>query len=132
MDLDKIKHSLIELKETLEKLLGNNFDTGKDEMYEIQSNLRMIIRRIYPNSQEVEKQFIGDKHFYWTGDEVSSEARQKWFIRDVKEFIVVIDTILKEEEIFDLENFKPLKEKVETEWQVGSNKVGFFRKKKIK
>ena len=57
--------------------------------------------------------------------------RQEDYVDNIGLSIRVIDTIKSEYALFGFDDFKPMKEKVETEWQIGSEKIGgFFKKKK--
>ena len=95
--------------------------------------LKMIIRRIYPNHQEIEKKYFPLQISISFGnaehDEKQSQDHYLKRIDDCERSIMLIQL---EFIIFGFD-FQPLKEKIEKEYQLGSERFGgFFRKKTIK
>ena len=118
--LNKLDYELIQLQK-------KTFSEGRDVMYDIQSRLIMIIRRVYPKHKEVEEELLGDCYFYWDVGDTTQEYRQKTYEDDVKKYRRVVNNILSENQLFGLKEFEPIKK--ETEIQVGSDRVGYIRKK---
>ena len=91
----------------------------------------MIIRRIYPNYQEVQVSLIGRGDMIWDDDQIENKGiRQKWFIDDVKRLQRAIKTIYSEQAIFGFDDFEPEKEKVEKEWKLGLTPKNIFVRKR--
>lgn len=129
VDKEKLKKSLLEIKGSLKKLEEKkDLSLEKDsQMYnQIYKRLGMYVRRIYPNYKEVMGDFFPKK-------EVSTlNQLRELFKPSIQDTMSVIDIILEEIETWDIEDFTPIKPKEETEWQLGSNKLGYFKKKKTK
>ena len=134
MENENLKKRILELKTKAEDLLSKDYITGKDQMYELQSELQMIIRRIYPDYQKLEERLIGEE-FYWDTDDIEdTKVLQEWFIRDLKLIIRGINTILSEDELFGIKDFTPLKEKneEENETSIGLHPKNIFWRSKTK
>lgn len=118
MDNTKTIDFLNDLKKELEnlKIRGGGDSVSIDV---IRDKVRMAIRRIYPDYEKVEKKIIPQT--FLTG------------VPRIEETIKAIDIILAEYQVFGFEDFTPQKEKIETEFQIGSEKIGaFLRRKKTK
>ena len=127
MDYEKVMVKLEEYKKKLEKLQEVHHSKGRDDFRLIHDKIKMMIRRIYPNPDEIIKQFF--KYFRVGHD--NDQWHQEEYIGEIKDNLRVIDMIKEEFEIMGLDNFKPIKEKTETEVKVGIKDV-FWRKKKNK
>ena len=131
MAQEELKKYLEGIRKRLTALLEKDFNEEK-EFIDLRSKLQMVIRRVYPNYEKVEKKWIED-FIIWNDDGNSSQFRKESFLRDVNDLIIAVNTILEEDEIFGLKDFTPIKEKEEKEYQIGSERFGgFFRKKKTK
>ena len=133
--------SLKEIKGELEYLRHTRHIEEIEENYDkLELLIRRFIDRIYPEKQAKELKSYLDAGFYLAGR--SEEEKHKAYLDDIDRAINLVETILKEHETAGFDEFKPLKEKkermplkekTETTWQIGSEKVlGFFRKKKTK
>ena len=123
--LNGMRLSLIELRK-LHHSKGNALLKSHRDL------LERIIDRIYPEKDaKILKKKLVNQSWALTGNE-TDDYWQNSYINDIDSAIGVIETILEEYSLFGLDNFEPIKEKVETEFQIGSDKVGFWRKKKIK
>jgi ribosomal protein L29 len=128
--MEKIIIKLNELKESLNNLKRQNHSGGEDDFKSFRNLIRRIIDRIYPEKDAKElKERLVHKSWIITGNE-TEEYWQKFYLIKINLSLEVINTILEEFKLFGFEDFKPIKEKVETEVQVGSNKFGFWRRKK--
>lgn len=122
--MENIIKKLNELEDRLLGLKEVNYQKGYDEYHSITQLLERIIDRIYP---EKDARQLKSKMYRRYGE----EENQDDYLYDIDLAIRVINTIWGEYELFGFDDFKPLKEKVETEYQIGSEKLlGFFRKKK--
>lgn len=128
--MEKIILKIKELKENLEKLKEAHYSKGRKEFYSILSLLDRIIDRTYPekDAKDIKKK-LHRTLFIYTGKETDGEKQQE-YLRDIDRAIRVIETITEEYNLLGFDDFKPIKEKVETEVQVGSDKIGFWRRKK--
>jgi len=129
MAQEKLKEYLDDILKRLTALLDKDFNEEKEFM-DLRSKLQMVIRRVYPEYEKVEKKLICE-HIFWNLDNNPNEFRQKSFLSDVNELINAVNTILEEDKIFGLKDFKPIKEKTETEVKVGI-KDSFWRRKRNK
>jgi hypothetical protein len=127
--MEDILNKLNDLENRLQELKSVNHLKRIDEYYSITQLLERIIDRIYPekDAKEIKGNLYPKKnqHIIYIGNEV-----QGIFLDDLNTAIRTINTIKNEYELFGFDDFKPLKEKVETEWQIGSDKFGYFKKKK--
>ncbi len=129
IDYEKVMSRLDEISGELEKLKSSNYTEGRKKEGELYNEINMFIRRIYPNYKEVERKLFS------VGGVVASnspELHQRDFLRDIDRLITAVNTIKREFETFGFDDFTPVKEKVETEYKVGSDKIGFYRKKTTK
>lgn len=132
MENQKIIDKLNELKNSLTDLKKIHHLKGADKFESDRDLIKRIIDRTYPEKDAKElKDRLMYKTWIISGNE-TDEYWQKFYLNKIDLVIRVIDTILKEYELFGFDDFKPIKEKVETEVQIGSNKVGFWRRKKTK
>ena len=128
MDFTKIIKRLDEIKDELGRLRDSHYKTGRDKQYSLKSEARMIIRRVYPNYQEVERKLIS---CYFGVALDNEKLHQEEFITSLNDLTRTIEIMKSEFELFGFDDFTPVKEKIETEVQIGSGKLGgFWRKKK--
>ena len=130
MEFQKIVAYLENLRVDLEQMKGVYNRSNTTALSDIRSKISMIIRRVYPNHKEIEGKFFDPgPRMYYDDDELFRE----YYVSDCNQAIRAIDTVVEEFRLFGFDDFTPIKEKVETEYQVGSEKFGgFFRKKKTK
>ena len=132
MKTQKIIDKLKELKKSLTNLKKQHHSKGRDDFESYRDIIKRIIDRPYPEKDAKElKDRLIHKSWAITGDE-TDEYWQKFYLTKIDLAIRVINTILEEHSLFGFDDFKPLKEKVETEVQIGSNKLAFWRRKKTK
>ncbi len=130
--MSKVDEKLNEVKDSLNNLKTQHHSKGEDELTSYQNLIERIIDRIYPEKDAKElKDKLVNRFWILTGNE-TEEYWQKSYLDKIDRTIRVINTILEESELFGFEDFKPIKEKTETEVQIGSDKFGFWRKKKTK
>jgi hypothetical protein len=128
MDVNNIKFFLKELRDKLLPLKNLNHKEGEDELNRIKKQIKMTIRRIYPNPEKVEKSLFSS---LWVGTDVE-EYLQKDYLDDIEECVVAIETISTEIEVFGIDDFTPVKEKTETTTKVGLPKFFSHEVKKTK
>ena len=126
--MEKIINKLKELKEELEKLETANYNNGAGRCYEICDFVERIIVRTYPEKDANDLKFKLHRSCFTT-DEKTDAEKQKDYLDDIDLISGVIKTIIEEYELLDFDDFKLTKEKTEKEWQIGSDKVGYLRKK---
>lgn len=132
MENQKIIDKLEELKVLLSVLKNQHHSKGEKDFESYRDLIKRIINRIYPEKDAKElKDKLAHKSWIITGKE-TDEYWQKFYLIKIDLAIRVISTILEEHELFGFDDFKPIKEKTETEIQIGSDKVGFWRRKKTK
>jgi hypothetical protein len=130
MDTEKVVSFLEKKRDELIELENKHHEEGYRELTPIIDSIKMVIRRIYPNPDVVEKKLFPPPIFMVT-ESTPDSYFQDGYIDDIHQAKKAIDTILEEKELFGFEDFTPEKIKKETEWQLGSEKIGgFFRKKK--
>ncbi len=122
--MEAILNKLDDLENKLQKLKSLYYYEGKDEYRSITQLLERIIDRIYPEKDAKE---IKRKLYSY----VSSEG-QTDYENDIDRAIRVIGTIKGEYELFGFDSFKPLKEKVKTEMEIGIGNIARFKKIKEK
>ncbi len=128
--MEPVLNKLNDLENRLLELKSVNHQNGKDEYRSITQLIERIIDRIYPEKDA--KQFKSKLYrgIYVACGERTEEEEQEEYVYDIDLATRVIGTIKSEYELFGFDDFKPLKEKVETEWQIGTDKLGYFKKKK--
>ena len=129
--MEKIIKKLKDIKKQLESLKQKHHGEGKEEYYQIDQIIQRIIDRIYPEKDANDLKQKMRRLLFVGGDSTDVED-QKDYNLDLDLAIKVVTTIIEEYELFGFDNFKPIKEKIETEWQVGSNKFGYVKKKKTR
>lgn len=128
----KIINKLKELKTLFENLKKQHHSKGESEFDKNRDLLERIIDRIYPERDAKElKNKLKNNVWILTGNE-TDKYWQEFYLTKINLSLKVINTILEESALFGFDDFKPIKEKTETEFQIGSNKIGFWRRKKIK
>lgn len=132
MTNQKIIDKLEELKNSFNELKKQHHSKGDDQFESNREILRRIIDRIYPekDAKDLKEKLI---HRSWiiTGNE-SDEYWQKFYLDKIDMSVRIIETILEESELFGFDDFKPIKEKTETEVGLGFGKLAFWRRKKTK
>ncbi len=105
--IEEIQSKLNDLQKNLQALKSKNYRDGLNEYESLILFLERIIDRLYPEREatELKKQF----HMPFWG-----EDSQIGYVADIEVAIRVIGTIKAEDELFGLDDFKPLKE-----WQSG-------------
>jgi len=132
MDNQKIIDKLDELKSSFEELKKQHHSKGEKKFDSDRQIIERIIDRVYPEKDAKElKDKLIHKAWIISGNE-TDEYWQKFYLTKIDLALGVINTILEEYKLFGFDDFKPIKEKTETEVQIGSNKIGFWRKKKSK
>gem|GEM_PF-3347652 len=105
--MEEIQSKLNDLQKNLQALKSKNYRDGQNEYESIIQFIERIIDRIYPERQATE--LIKQLHPSWWG-----EDNQTAYLAYIDFAIRVIGTIKAEDELFGLDDFKPLKEKVKT------------------
>lgn len=126
--MEEIQSKLNDLQNKLQALRSKRYQDGQNEYESLIQFIERIIDRLYPERQatELKKQLF----IYWP---CGSGNTQTDYVTHIDLAIRVIGTIKAEDELLGLDDFKPLKEKVKTEWQLGSEKIGaMFKKTKEK
>lgn len=124
--MEEIQSKLNDLQNKLQALRSKRYQDGQNEYESIIQFIKRIIDRLYPERQakELKQELI----MSWP-----SGNNQTDYMVQIDLAIRVIGTIKAEDELIGLDDFKPLKEKVKTEWQLGSEKIGaMFKKTKEK
>ena len=115
MEINKVMTKLEELKKNLVYLRKINRKEGEGKFDSYRDLLNRIIDRIYPEKDAKElKEKLIHKHWAITGNE-TEEYWQKFYMDKIDLSLRVINTIIEEWKIFGFDDFKPIKEKVETE-----------------
>lgn len=132
MENQKILTKLEELNASLIELKKQHHSKGEEEFESKRELIRRIIDRIYPEKDAKElKDKLIHKAWIVTGNE-SDEYWQNFYLDKINMSLRVISTILEESKLFGFDEFKPIKEKTETEFGFGLNKLAFWRRKKVK
>jgi len=128
----KIIKKLKEIKNSLEKLKNIHHSEGEAEFEKQMELIRRIIDRIYSEKDAKElKDKLVHKVWILTGNE-SDEYWQNFYLDNINRSLRMISIILEESDLFGFDNFKPIKEKTETEVCLGLGKLAFWRRKKTK
>src|SRR3989344_154646 len=129
MENKKIIDKLNGLKSSLDKLKNQHHSTGDNNLKSYGDLLERIIDRIYPEKDAKGlKEKLINRFWILTGNE-TDEYWQKSYLDKIDRAIRVINTILEESELFGFEDFKPIKEKVETEFGINKGKFSLFKRK---
>ena len=130
-EMEKILNKLNDLESRLQELKSLNYQEGKGEYRSITQLLERIIDRIYPDKDAKQLKNKMYRIAAYVAHEETEKEKQEDYVYDIDLATRVIGTIKGEYELFGFDDFKPLKERVETEWQIGSEKMGgFFKRKK--
>ena len=126
--MEKILNKLDEFKNKLDELKSINYQDGVNEYRKITQLLERIIVKIYEekDAKQIKSKLYRD---IFLACERTEEEEQEEYVYDIDLAIRVIETIKDEYELFGFEDFKPLKEKVKTEKQIGGDRFGFKFKK---
>ena len=129
--MEKFIDKVDELLKNLEGISKLPHLEGEDKLQTIMDVINRIIDRVYPekDATELKKKMIV-RHIAF--GELTDEEKQNDYVLGINRAIRVINIIKEEFELFGFDDLKPIKEKVETEWQVGSDKLGYFKKKKTR
>jgi len=129
MENQKIIDKLNELKNSLTDLKKQHHSKGGDDFESYRDLIKRIIDRTYPEKDARElKDKLMHKSWVISGNE-TDEYWQKFYLIKIDLAIRVINTILKEYELFGFDDFKPIKEKVETEIGINKGKISLFKRK---
>ena len=131
MTQQKITDKLNELNKTLIGLKDLSRSNGADKFEACRDILNRIIDRTYPekDAKELKSKLIHKNWAIHTGTIENEEYWQKFYIDKIDLSLRVINTILQEYELFGFDDFKPIKETVETESTLKTGIFGFKRKK---
>lgn len=123
--MEQIIERLKKLRSEIEDLKKLNHSQGQGKFNDLSSLLRRIIDRVYPekDAKSLKSSLIAGAYFATDREEIL----QRDYVGDLERAIRVISTILEEFELFGFEDFKPIKEKIETE---GGIKTGLFNFKR--
>ena len=122
MDAEKVIEKLNDMKIRYEELKKVRRLEAKDEYYKMTEVLERIIDRVYPEKDAKNLKYKLHQHL-WIAVKQTEAKDQEDFCDDIDLKLRIIDTILEEHELFGFNDFKPIKQKVETEAGV---KVGIF------
>jgi len=122
---EKIIKRLKELKKSLNNLKKQHRSKGEEKFDLYRDLLKRIIIRIYPekDAKEIQEKLI---HKSWIVNNETLGNDKYWqevYIEKIDLSLRAIDTILEEYKLFNFDDFKPIKEKVETEAGI---KTGFL------
>ncbi len=134
--LETVEHRKIQL----EKLKKISYKEGNNELEFIKHEFLMIIRRIYPNPDEIKEELLPQVSLWLvSGDEsLNDKTYQENYEIKIDQLIRAYELIKREYILFDFDDFKPLKEKQEaskekTKWRIGLHpKDIFYEKEKSK
>jgi hypothetical protein len=126
--MEAIVKKLKSLNKTLRNLKGVTYKDGNDPYLNIYQLVERIIDRVYP---EKDAKILKSEmcHYCDFGYEISESEKQKEYEEKIDFVIRVISTILEESELFGFDDFKPIKEEVETEVQAGIPNLFSLRRK---
>ena len=126
--MEEIQNKLDELHNKLQELRSISYQDGKNEYKKTTQFLERIIFRIYPekDAKQIKSKLYDDLFVVYERTEVQD---QEEYVYAIDLAIRVIETIKAENELFGFEEFKPLKEKVKTEKQIGGEIWGLSYKK---
>jgi len=128
--MENAMNLLEELRIKLEAINGKNYKENQKELRGIQLILNRSICRIYPE-KDAEKLVRSMTQPTIVSSHIEDiQQRQKRFNGDVDRALDIIKTIKQEYKVFGLEDFTPTKQKIKTELQIGSSKVGYYKKTK--
>ncbi len=126
--MERIINKLKEIKNSLNDLKTRHHSKENDDFESYRDLIKRIIDRIYPEKDAKElKDRLVYKSWIITGGE-TDEYWQQFYLNKIDLAIRVIDTILNEYELFGFNDFKPIKEKVETEAKLRAGIFNFGRK----
>jgi hypothetical protein len=121
--MEKIIAKLQVLETELENLKKVYYKEGEERYYEIKKLVERIIYRIYPD-KDANRLVKSLNNWGATLAGADDSFYQEEFVRNLNKFQRFIRTIKEEYELFGFDDFKPIKEKVETEMGV---KAGIFK-----
>lgn len=129
--MEHIAEKLDDLKDRLNELKNINCHEGNDDYESIKQLLERIIDRTYPekDAQDLKTKLDVFAPFVPISSVRYESARQNRYLKGITKAIRVIDTILIEYELFGLDDFEPVKTKIETELKVGLKDISYRRKK---
>ena len=116
------------MNDDFEALKKEHYRQAREKYYQLSQLLERIIDRIYPEKDA--KQLKNNLYpIAYIATAKSDAEEQKEFCDDIDMKINVIKTILEEYELFGFDDFKPVKEKVETEAGIKAGIFNLSRKK---
>ncbi len=127
--MEKVINKLDEIKSKLNELKKVHHNNGKENFYSILNLLDRIIGRTYPekDAKDIKKK-LHRTFFIYTSNE-TDEQQQNEYSEDIDRAIRVINTIKEEYSLFGFDDFKPIKEKTETEYGLNKGKFSLFKRK---
>lgn len=129
MENQKIIDKLNEIKSSLEILKTQHHSKGEETFNNNRAFLERIIDRIYPEKNATElKNKLMHKSWIITGKE-TDQYWQEFYSIKINLAIRIIDTILEENSLFGFDDFKPIKEKTESEVGLNRGKLSFFKRR---
>ena len=124
MEIERIINKLENIKKELISLLPLAEEEGKESLRKVKSQIIMIIRRVYPNPEVIHKQLLPKgTRMYFSGMDT-----RPYYISDIEQAIRAIETIIEEFNLFGLEEFEPVKKKVENKFQLGGKELLKFER----
>jgi len=127
--MEKIIEKLKEISKQLQDLKKTHYSEGEEKYHQLDQIIQRIIDRIYPENDAKDLKNKMHMQCFMAG-QVSDAEEQKDFVQSLDRAIKVVNTILEEYKLFGFDDFEPIKEKTETEWQIGSDRFGYLKKKK--
>ncbi len=133
MDYESVALELGMVKAKLDQILRMQYLDGASKLEDEKYFLRRLIDRIYPSkAAESLKEGMDAHRMVLISRMQSPQEKQEEFVEDAQLVIRTVETIIRENDTFGFDDFQPIKEKKETEWQLGSDKFGYIRKKTSK
>ncbi len=128
-NMEKIIDKLKKLRNELQDLKKVHHTKGKEKYKSIVSLLERIIYRTYPEKDA--KLLICKLHILrgLSFEKLPDSEEQNEYVYDVNLALKVINTILEEYELFGFDDFKPIKEKTETETGIKAGPFSYRKKK---
>lgn len=125
--MDKILQKLDSTNKELDELKQVHHSKGSERLYDIHALLERVINRIYPEKDA--KRLISSMYAIAAIATDDDAYHQRDFLQSIDRSKRTIKTIKEEFELFGFDDFKPIKEKIETEVGV---KAGIFNLKRKK
>ena len=127
--IQKVMVKLAELENKLIDLKNIDYTVGEKERIHIKNLLERIIDRFYPKDDAKNLKTKLTPVMVLVEGVHTFKQGQLDYIANIDRLLDVIKLIKGEGELFEFSDFKPIKE--ETEWQLGSDKLlGYIKKKR--